>query len=102
MDFGKDDKALLIPSQAVIPGVRNKQVILYKKGIAKFVVVGTGVRDSSQVQITSGLVAGDTVVTTGLLSIKPEGKIKISRVSNAPKSERSNEIRDVDSIPKAK
>jgi len=85
MDFGKDDKALLIPSQAIIPGARNKQVILFKNGVARFVVVGTGVRDSSQVQITSGLSAGDTVVTTGLLSIKPEGKLTISRVSNTSK-----------------
>jgi membrane fusion protein (multidrug efflux system) len=83
MDFGSDNDALLIPSQAVIPGARNKQVIVYRNGVAKFTIVGTGVRDSSQVQITSGLVAGDTVVTTGLLSIKPEGKVKISRISNA-------------------
>ncbi len=102
MDFGKDNKALLIPSQAVIPGARNKQVILYKQGVAKFVVVGTGVRDSSQVQITSGLEAGDTVVTTGLLAIKPEGKIKISRVSNSPKKNQTGESRDVDSLPKSR
>jgi membrane fusion protein (multidrug efflux system) len=97
MDFGKDDKALLIPSQAVIPGVRNKQVILFKKGIAKFVVVNTGIRDSSQVQITSGLAAGDTVVTTGLLSIKPEGKLKISNVSNSPKNSKPGDVNHPDS-----
>ncbi|MEO5996542.1 MAG: efflux RND transporter periplasmic adaptor subunit [Chitinophagaceae bacterium] len=91
MDFGKDDKALMIPSQAVIPGVRNKQVIVFNGGVAKFIVVGTGVRDSSQVQITSGLSVGDTIVTTGLLSIKPEGKIKISRISNAPKKPSSGD-----------
>lgn len=102
LDFGKDNKALLIPSQAIIPGARNKQVILYKKGIAKFVVVATGVRDSAQVQITSGLAAGDTVVTTGLLSIKPEGKIKISRVSNSPKMNQQGETTMLDSMPKAR
>ncbi len=102
IDFGKDDKALLIPSQAVIPGARNKQVILYKGGIAKFVVVSTGVRDSAQVQITNGLNVGDTVITTGLLSIKPEGKIKISRVSNSPKKPQGVDEQPIDSTSQAK
>lgn len=81
MNFGKDNEALLIPSQAIIPGSRNKQVILYKSGVAKFQVVNTGIRDSSRVQITSGINAGDTVVITGILSVKPNSKIKLSKVS---------------------
>ena len=82
-DFGKDDSALMVPSQAIIPGVRNKQVILYHQGKPKFVVVGTGVRDSSQVQITNGVAAGDTVLITGLLAIKPESKIKLAKIASA-------------------
>jgi membrane fusion protein (multidrug efflux system) len=38
----------------------------------------TGTRDSSKVEILDGLAVGDTIVTTGLLSIKPGSKIKIS------------------------
>ncbi len=83
LNFGEDNEALMIPSQAIIPGARNKQVVLYKSGIAKFIIVGTGLRDSSRVQITSGINAGDTIVTTGILSIKPDAKIKISKISNA-------------------
>lgn len=83
LNFGEDNEALMIPSQAIIPGSRNKQVVLYKSGLAKFTIVGTGLRDSSRVQITSGINAGDTIITTGILSIKPDAKIKISRISNA-------------------
>ncbi|MEJ7766330.1 MAG: efflux RND transporter periplasmic adaptor subunit [Chitinophagaceae bacterium] len=83
MNFGKDNEALLIPSQAIIPGSRNKQVILYKGGIAKFQVVNTGIRDSSRVQIISGISAGDTIIITGILSLKPNAKIKISKVSSS-------------------
>lgn len=75
-----DDKALIIPTQAVIPQARNKRVILYANGVAKFQVVTTGIRDSSFVQITDGLKLGDTVITTGLLAIRPEAKIKLSKV----------------------
>lgn len=81
LDFGKDNNALMIPTQAVIPQARFKKVIVYRDGIAQFETVTTGVRDSSYVQITDGLKAGDTIVTTGLLSIKPESKIAISKLN---------------------
>jgi membrane fusion protein (multidrug efflux system) len=80
LDFGKDENALLVPTQAVIPGARNKQVIVFRNGKANFSVVTTGVRDSSMVQITEGINAGDTIVTTGLLAVKPNSPIKIARI----------------------
>jgi membrane fusion protein (multidrug efflux system) len=81
LDFGKDNNALMIPTQAVIPQARFKKVIVYRDGTAVFETVTTGVRDSSYVQIIEGLRAGDTIVTTGLLSIKPEAKIAISKLN---------------------
>ncbi|MBC6489832.1 efflux RND transporter periplasmic adaptor subunit [Flavihumibacter stibioxidans] len=81
LDFGQDNNALMIPTQAVIPQARFKKVIIYRGGTAIFETVTTGVRDSSNVQITSGLAAGDTIVITGLLSIKPEGKLQITKLN---------------------
>lgn len=81
IDLGDDKNALLVPSQAVIPQARNKQVILYKNGSAQFATVTTNVRDSAMVQITSGIEAGDTVVITGLMAIKPNAKIQITKTS---------------------
>lgn len=81
LDFGQDQSALMIPTQAVIPQARFKKVIVYRNGVAMFETVTTGVRDSSNVQITSGLSAGDTIVLTGLLSIKPEGKLQITKLN---------------------
>lgn len=80
LKLDEDDKALIVPTQAVIPQARNKRVILYSNGTAKFQVVTTGIRDSSYVQITDGLKPGDTVITTGLLAIRPDSKIKLSKV----------------------
>jgi membrane fusion protein, multidrug efflux system len=85
LSFDPDPNALLIPTQAVLPQARGKKVILYNNGIAKFVDVTTGVRDSARIQITEGLKAGDTIVLTGLLSIRPEGKIKIGKIVNGDK-----------------
>jgi membrane fusion protein, multidrug efflux system len=76
----ENDKALIIPTQAVIPQARNKRVAVYSNGKVEYRVVVTGIRDSSYIQVTDGLKLGDTVITTGLLSIRPDSKIKLSKV----------------------
>jgi membrane fusion protein (multidrug efflux system) len=82
LQLGKNTSALLVPTQAVIPTARNKQVILLRKDSVLFTVVETGIRDSAYVQVLKGLHAGDTVVTTGLMAIRPNAKIKITKVSS--------------------
>lgn len=77
-NMGDNNAALMIPTQAVIPQARDKKVIVYRGGKADFITVVTGVRDSSKVEIVKGLAMGDTIITTGLLSIKPGANIKIS------------------------
>ncbi len=80
LKLGENDKALIIPTQAVIPQARNKRVIVYKGGVASYQVVTTGIRDSSNVQILDGLKPGDTVLTTALLAVRPDSKIKLTKV----------------------
>jgi len=84
LDFAPDPNAIMIPTQAVIPQARGKKVYLYKGGIAKFTDVETGVRDSANVQITKGLNPGDTVLLTGLLSLRPDAKVVLSKLNNKP------------------
>ncbi len=81
IELGQNDAALMIPSQAVIPKARNKEVIVYRSGIANMEKVTTGIRDSSMVEITSGLKAGDTVLITGLLTTKQGSKVIINKVN---------------------
>ena len=81
-DMGDNNQALMVPTQAIIPRSRDKQLIIYRGGNADFVIVTTGVRDSANVEILKGVAAGDTVVTTGLLSIKPDSKLTISSIKN--------------------
>lgn len=81
LQLGKNDNALMIPTQAIIPSARNKQVIIVKGDSALYSVVETGVRDSAFVHVMSGVKSGDTVVTTGLMAIRPNSKIKVARIS---------------------
>ena len=80
LPLGTRSSALMIPSQAVIPQERDKKVIVSHNGIAQFVVIKTGVRKASEVEITDGLKSGDTVVTTGVLFIKPKSVLKFSKI----------------------
>lgn len=80
IDFGVENNAMMIPSQAVIPQARYKNIILYKGGVAKFAIVQTGYRDSSLVQIINGATIGDTVIITGLLTLKPDATVELSSV----------------------
>jgi len=85
LQLGQDTMALMIPTQSIIPQARNKQVIIFRKDTARFTVVETGIRDSSYIQVLRGLRAGDTVITTGLMAIRPNGKVKITKVNRLPK-----------------
>ena len=72
--------ALMIPTQSVIPQERNKKVIVARNGKATFVTIETGTRRTRDVQVVSGLKAGDTIVTTGILFLKPEADVKFSKI----------------------
>lgn len=72
--------AIMVPTQAVIPGTRDKQVIVADSGRAKFVIVETGIRDKDNVQITSGLEPGDTVIISGIQQLKPGSVIQYNKV----------------------
>lgn len=81
LELGDADEPLVIPTQAIIPKARTKEVVVYRGGQANFATVTTGIRDSTFVQITEGLKEGDTVVTTALLAIRPESKISLTKVN---------------------
>ncbi|HLO81975.1 MAG TPA: efflux RND transporter periplasmic adaptor subunit [Chitinophagaceae bacterium] len=82
MILGRNDNAMMIPSNAVIPQARNKQVAVFRGGLSAMTDITTGVRDSSMIQVTSGLNPGDTVITTGLLFVKNDSKIKLTKIVN--------------------
>lgn len=69
--------ALMVPTEAVIPELKGKKVFVVRAGKAMPVSVRTGLRNDAQIQIIEGLQAGDTVITTGIMSLKPETPVKL-------------------------
>lgn len=80
--LGRNDQAIMVPNNAIIPQARNKQVAIYKGGLASMEAVTTGIRDSSRIQVVTGLKPGDTIITTGLLFVKAGSKIKFSKLTD--------------------
>lgn len=71
------NNAILIPTEAVIPTLNGKIVFITKGGMATQVEIEAGTRTAESVLILSGLKVGDTVLTTGTMSIKPETPVKV-------------------------
>ena len=75
-----DKKAIMVPTNSIIPDDKNNQLILVKDGKASFVTVQTGIREANNVEITKGVTPGDSVVVTGVLFAKPKAPLKVRGV----------------------
>lgn len=76
----KDQKSILVPTNAIIPDDKNKILVLVKNGLALFVNVETGRREANNIEITKGVQVGDSVVVTGVLFAKPKAQLKVRNV----------------------
>lgn len=85
-DLGGNANVVMIPTQAIIPEARDKKVIVFNGGKASFITVETGARSEGKIEIVKGLSVGDTIITTGLLAIKPGSTITISSYHKADKN----------------
>ncbi len=77
--LGNASEAYMIPSQAIIPRARNKEILLLINGKAEIREITTGIRDSARVEVLTGIKAGDSIITTGLMSIKPGAAVNVSK-----------------------
>lgn len=70
--------AILVPSVSIVPELKGQRVYLYKDGTVVPQNVEIGIREETRVQIMSGLNIGDTVITSGILQIRPGAQVTIS------------------------
>lgn len=71
------ENAILIPTEAIVPVQEGKKVFVTDSGKAKEVMVETSARTDREILVTSGLKPGDTVLTTGLMSLKQDAPVKV-------------------------
>jgi membrane fusion protein (multidrug efflux system) len=67
----KEKETLTVPSYALIPVLKGQRVFLYKNGKAESQSVEIGMRTDEFVEVTQGVQAGDTLITSGILQLRP-------------------------------
>ena len=75
LDHIKD--ALLVPTEAISPIQNAKKIFISENGKAKEVVVQTGSRTEKEILVLTGLKAGDTVLTSGVMTLKNGSPVKV-------------------------
>ncbi len=77
MDIQDSGNSVMVPTQAIIPVLKGQKVYVAKNGMAEEVRVITGIRSDDKIQVLEGIKVGDTVLTTGLLSVTKGGAVKL-------------------------
>lgn len=75
LDIIKD--AIVVPSEAIIPIQDGKKVLISINGKVKEIKVETATRTDASILVLSGLKAGDTLLTTGVMSLKEDDAVKV-------------------------
>lgn len=83
VSLGDTDTAVLVPTVAIVASGAQQTVYLYRGGKAEPRVVQTGARTPDRVQILSGLSPGDTVVVSGVQSVRPGLDLQIDTSATA-------------------
>jgi membrane fusion protein (multidrug efflux system) len=75
LDIIKD--AIVVPTEAIIPVQDGKKVLISNNGKVKEIKVETATRTDATILVLSGLKAGDTLLTTGVMSLKEDDGVKV-------------------------
>jgi len=60
--------------------MNGQQVYVAHRDSAFSVPVQIGIRNDTAIQITSGIKAGDTVITSGILYLRPKAKVQLKNI----------------------
>lgn len=77
---GTKGNAIQIPTEAVIPDLKGHKVFLVKNGKASSQSIELGLRGDREVEVRKGLSVGDTLITVGIMQVKPDGEVEIKEV----------------------
>lgn len=73
-------QAIMIPTEAIIPVLKGKKVYVMQDGKVAEKMVETGLRTDKNIQITSGLTSGDSLIVSGIMALKKDAPVKVKQV----------------------
>ncbi len=72
--------AILVPTEAIIPVLKGKNVFLFKNGKSEAHPVETGIRNDNSIQVVDGIEVGDTIITSGIMQMRTGMSVKLTGV----------------------
>lgn len=76
--LGTLEDGLLVPAEALIPVQNGKKLFVKRRGAAREIFVETGARTDSDVLIVDGISEGDTVLTSGVMSLRDGSPVNVT------------------------
>lgn len=76
----QERQSIMVPSNAIIPDALSNQVVVVHKNKAIYTNVETGIRNASQVELVKGINIGDSIVVSGMLSMRPNAMVNVKKV----------------------
>ncbi|AXQ29532.1 efflux RND transporter periplasmic adaptor subunit [Solimonas sp. K1W22B-7] len=71
LETGSRAQVVVIPEQAVFPRGEQQFVYVVSEGVAKEREIKLGQREPGRAEVTEGLKAGETIITSGLQKVSP-------------------------------
>ncbi|MBS1537731.1 MAG: efflux RND transporter periplasmic adaptor subunit [Bacteroidetes bacterium] len=78
LPIGQTHEGLMVPTESVIADIKGQKVFVYKNGKAEPRPIVMGIRTENEVEILKGIQAGDTVITSGVMQVKPNSPVVIA------------------------
>ena len=75
------ERTIMIPTEAVIPEEGVQKVFLCRNGLAESVKIETGIRKDTDIQVLHGLNEGDTLITSGVMQLRPGAPVIIEKIA---------------------
>ena len=80
LKLSENRDAMMVPTQSIVPKLKGQSVYVFKNGEVSLVDVEIGTRTENTIQVTSGVNAGDTIITTNILRLRQGAKVKLEKI----------------------
>ena len=69
-----------LPTAAILPDAKNKQVIRINHGRAEMLTIETGIRTKDRIEVIQGIQRGDSIVVSGMMFVRPNKPVLVNQV----------------------
>ncbi|MCE3296304.1 MAG: hypothetical protein K0R65_2018 [Crocinitomicaceae bacterium] len=80
-NLGMEVNAFMVPTESIVPILKGQKVLVARGGKVVEIPVEVGIRTADKVQVIGDLQAGDQVLISGLLAVRPGMPVKTKLVN---------------------